>query len=30
MSAFLIYAFVTSITPGPSNIFIMNSTKKQG
>ncbi|RIO01402.1 LysE family translocator, partial [Mammaliicoccus sciuri] len=26
MSAFLIYVFVTSITPGPSNIFIMNST----
>ncbi|QYG30773.1 LysE family translocator [Mammaliicoccus sciuri] len=30
MSAFLIYVFVTSITPGPSNIFIMNSTKKHG
>ncbi|MFU1788820.1 LysE family translocator [Mammaliicoccus sciuri] len=30
MSAFLIYVFVTSIIPGPSNIFIMNSTKKHG
>lgn len=30
MSAFLIYVFVTSITPGPSNLFILNSTKEYG
>lgn len=30
MTSFLIYIIVTSITPGPSNLFILNSTKKYG
>jgi cysteine/O-acetylserine efflux protein len=30
MSAFLIYVFVTSITPGPSNLFILSATKEYG
>ncbi|WP_436951106.1 LysE family translocator [Staphylococcus shinii] len=30
MTGFLIYVFVTSITPGPSNLFILNSSKEYG
>ncbi|WP_240594919.1 LysE family translocator, partial [Mammaliicoccus vitulinus] len=30
MLSFLIYIFVTSITPGPSNIFILNASKNYG
>ncbi|HLR19063.1 MAG TPA: LysE family translocator [Staphylococcus sp.] len=30
MVAFLIYVFVTSITPGPSNLFILTSAKSYG
>ncbi|RIP37015.1 LysE family translocator [Staphylococcus gallinarum] len=30
MAAFLIYVFVTSITPGPSNLYIFDSTKAFG
>ncbi|MDU0445632.1 LysE family translocator [Staphylococcus haemolyticus] len=30
MFSFLIYVFVTSITPGPSNLFMMNTTRIYG
>ena len=30
MTAFLIYVFVTSITPGPSNLYILDSAKAYG
>lgn len=30
MTAFLIYVFVTSITPGPSNLYILDSSKTYG
>lgn len=30
MLSFLIYVFVTSITPGPSNLFMMNATRIYG
>lgn len=30
MFSFLIYVFVTSITPGPSNLFILNATRMYG
>lgn len=30
MVSFLVFVFVTSITPGPSNLFILNSTKAYG